>query len=126
MPAVIKVAQAEVRCQATLRTAIVALAAERFRLVRGRWPANLGELAEARILEGVPLDPYTGNALRLVRKPFGLVIYSVGPDRADDGGMPMKWSAKPQGDIVFRLFDPSCRRATPELLPPPRQLVGGE
>src|SRR5205814_1700100 len=113
MPAVIKVAQAEMRCQATLRTAAAALAAERFRQARGRWPGAFREMTAAGFLKEVPMDPYTGGPLRWVRRPSGLVIYSVGPDRVDDGGAPFRQTAKPSGDIVFRLFDPKFRRRPP-------------
>jgi hypothetical protein len=122
MPAVMKVAQAEVRCQATLRTAAAALAAERFRLKHGRWPADLAELISVGLSTGTSTDPYTGDRLRLVRGPAGVVIYSVGPDRVDDGGAPLKRGLKQTGDIAFRLFDPKCRRMTAERLPMPRQV----
>ena len=41
---------------ATMRDAI-----EQFAADRGRWPASLAELAEARYLRAVPADPLTGS-----------------------------------------------------------------
>jgi hypothetical protein len=123
MPAVIKVTQADLRCQATLRSAATAVAAERFRLARSRWPKDLDEMVAGGFLKELPADPYTGEPLRIARKLYGLVIYSVGPDRVDDGGAPFKYAAKPTGDIPFRLFDPKLRRSLAEPLPMPRELA---
>src|SRR5262249_8943322 len=52
-----KAARAFQRSQARLRTAVAALAAERFRQERGQWPSSLGELVPA-YLAAVPTDPY--------------------------------------------------------------------
>ncbi len=35
----------------------------------------------------IPLDPFTGNELTLLRDERGLVLYSVGTDGQDDGGL---------------------------------------
>src|SRR5205823_5299082 len=74
-----KIAEANVRSHAWLRTAVVTVAAERFRLKNGRWPATLTELAPAWIAE-VPTDPYDGQPLRYRRLADGVVIYSIGPN----------------------------------------------
>jgi hypothetical protein len=127
MPAVMKVSQSEVRAQATLRTAAVALAAERFRLKLGKWPENIRALTATGFLNEVSADPYTGEPLMLKRRPSGIVIYSVGPDRLDNGGAPLQRGPKMTGDVAFRLFDPKCRRAIAEPLPMPREqeVAGG-
>ena len=50
----------------------------------------------------------------LKRTPDGLVIYSVGPDRADnDGFMNPEQPLEPGTDIGFRLWDPRHRRQPP-------------
>jgi len=72
------------RNSATLRCAIAALAAERFRLQRDRWPTSLAELTPDQ-LAAVPLDPFDGQPLRLRRREDGIVIYSGGPIGRDDG-----------------------------------------
>ncbi len=96
-----------------LRSAAAALAAERFRRDHGRWPAALAELVPA-YLRAVPADPYAVQPLRLRRLADGLVIYSVGPDKTDDGGTSV--FQNPYGmskDIGFRLWDPANRGRPP-------------
>ena len=67
------------------RTACAALAAERFRLARGRWPETLDELVPA-YLDAVPEDPFDGKPLRYRRRPDGFTVYSIGENGRDDGG----------------------------------------
>jgi len=70
---------------ASLRVAQTAVALERFRLASRRLPATLPELCP-RFLPTVPEDPFDGAPLRYRLLPKGYVVYSVGPDRTDDGG----------------------------------------
>ncbi len=120
MPAVSKVASAAWRDKAVLRCAIAAVAAERFRLARGRWPNDLQELTPT-YLAAVALDPYDGKPLRFKRVADGLLIYSVGPDGKDDGGAFNRQQPTAKGtDLVFRLWDVGRRRQAPaEALPEP-------
>ena len=63
----------------------VAVAVERFRRDRGALPGALTDLVPA-YLSDVPVDPHSGRPL-LYRPAVGAyTIYSVGPDRKDDGG----------------------------------------
>jgi hypothetical protein len=77
-PSVVKIADAERRIKSTTGCAIAGLAAERFRLKEGRWPADLDELVRAKLLERPPEDLFSGKALRFRRASDGVVIYSVG------------------------------------------------
>jgi hypothetical protein len=105
MPVVMKLGEAFARSRAELRCAATALAAERFRLAHGHWPATLDELTP-RFLPAVPLDPFDGKPLRLRRFDDGLLIYSVGLDGMDDGGkVDRKSSAWKGQDLGFRLWD---------------------
>lgn len=105
LPAVSKVAQADQRVQAQLRCAAAALAAERYRLAKGRWPPALADLVPDYLAQ-VPNDPYDGQPLRLRRLDDGLVIYSVGPDLADNGGTLDRKNPIAKGtDLGFRLWD---------------------
>jgi hypothetical protein len=63
-----------------LHCACAALAAERFRLLKGRWPDSLGELVKADLLKGIPLDLVDGKPLRFRKTNDGLVIYSISAD----------------------------------------------
>ncbi len=72
--------------RASLRTAIVALAIERWRLThQGTLPDTLDALGPP-LLPAVPVDPYDGKSLRFKRLSEGYVVYSVGEDGRDDGG----------------------------------------
>jgi hypothetical protein len=102
-----KQSRAELRCAAAL------LAAERFRMARGRWPESLTQLVPS-FLAKLPADPYDGAALRYRRLADGCLIYALGPDREDNGGVLFRGRglAPPFGthvDVGFRLWDIAAR-----------------
>lgn len=99
---------------AQLRCATAALAAERYRLAKGKWPDALDALVPA-YLPAVPKDPYTGEAIRLRRVEDGLIIYSVGQDGKDDGGNLDHLSKEKHVNIDygFRLWDVKYRHQAP-------------
>src|SRR5207247_2942793 len=68
-PSLGKVVQACGRSHAQLRTATVAVAAERYRNAKGLWPNSIDELVPAGFLPTVPRDPFAGQPLRLARLP---------------------------------------------------------
>jgi hypothetical protein len=106
------------RTHAQQRSLIAALAAERFRLANGRWPNSLVELTPAFL--GRPLtDPWTGGPLQFRRLQDGLVIYSVGRDREDNGGEFNREQLDAAGtDEGCRLWDVAKRRQPPPPAPP--------
>jgi hypothetical protein len=120
LPAILRAGQSFRRDQAVLRCAVVALAAERYRLAHGRWPERLDDLVPA-YLAAVPIDPFDGQRLRYKRVADGLLVYSVGPDSHDNGGaFNRKDISAVNTDLVFRLWNPAARRQTArELLPEP-------
>lgn len=77
-----RIAQAE----AEIRSAVAALAIERYRSATGKTPASLSDLAPAYI-EAVPLDPFGDRPLRYVVDLAGYSVYSVGENGKDDGGV---------------------------------------
>jgi hypothetical protein len=107
------------RSRAALRCTIAALAVERYRLAHGRWPGSLEQLVPAYLAE-VPADPFVNHQLRIVRKPDGVVVYSVGLDSKDDGGDVLGTSEKRPDDIGFRLWDLDKRRQAP--MPVPKKI----
>jgi hypothetical protein len=113
-----KVSEAVVRNHAMLRGAIVALAAERFRQKNGQWPASPDELVQAGLLKAVPTDPYDGKPIRLARTADGLIVYSIGPDKVDNGGLRDRQNPVKAGtDLGFQLWDVKARR---QPAPPPK------
>jgi hypothetical protein len=111
------VADSGQRSDAYVRSAIVAVAAERYRLAQGHWPDTLVELKEAGYLKTIPTDPYDGRPLRWRRLDDGQVGYAVGPDLVDNGGnlADRRKPQEPGTDIGFRLWDVAKRRQLPKL-----------
>jgi hypothetical protein len=104
------------RNEAWLRCAIAGIAAERFRLAHGSWPDSLSALTPEFLLE-TPIDPFDGQPLRLRQRKDSLVIYSIGPDGNDDGGVVSRTDFHSAGsDVGFQLWDVSSRR---QPAPPP-------
>jgi hypothetical protein len=118
LPASSKVMSSVPRKLSWLRSAIAAVAAERYRRTRGTWPESLETLVPD-YLDRVPADPYDGQPLRYRRLADGVVIYAVGPDGADNGGhLDRKEPLAEGNDLGIRLWDVKSRRQPP---PPPRQ-----
>ncbi len=95
--------------KAELRCTAAALAAERYRLAKGRWPDGLDALVPD-YLAAMPADPFDGRPLRLRRLADGIVIYSIGADGTDDGGrLDRKDPKAPGTDLGFQLWDADKR-----------------
>jgi hypothetical protein len=100
MPATAKSLQATGRNLAIRDATLCAVAAERHRLKHGQPPQKLADLAP-EFLPAVPTDPFDGQPLRMKADGDGLLFYSVGKDRKDDGGQENENSGEP--DVVVRL-----------------------
>jgi hypothetical protein len=85
---------------ARLRLLTVELALQCYRSEQGQPPGRL-DLLVPRYLHQVPSDPFSGRPL--VYRPQGTnwLLYSIGPDRVDDGGKPMEPSNP--GDFLIGL-----------------------
>ena len=68
------------------RLALTALAIERFRNDNSSLPGSLDDLVP-KYCDETPEDPFTGWDLEFRHADKGYVIYSIGPDRKDDGGL---------------------------------------
>lgn len=110
MPAMIKAQETAQRSRADLRCALVAVALERYRCDHGEWPEPLEALVP-RYLSAVPADPCDGKPLRYRRLPDGVLVYSVGPDKVDNGGALNRRNPLAKNtDRGFRLWDRAARR----------------
>jgi hypothetical protein len=98
---------------ALLRCAIVAVAAERYRLVHKRWPDKVEELAHGS-LPPWATDPFGGGPIGLERGKDGLTVYSRGKDPGSEDLAEPKRRRSVDVRPRIRLFDVEQRR-----LPPP-------
>jgi hypothetical protein len=109
---------------AELRSAMTALAVERYRLARGEWPRDLAALVPT-YLKDVPNDPYDGRPLRYRPTADGVVIYCVGSDQADNQGKRSSGYTLTDGqDVGFQLWDPASERKPKPVLPRGRRGQG--
>jgi tRNA A-37 threonylcarbamoyl transferase component Bud32 len=105
------------REQANSQAALVALAAERYRLVKKDWPADLAALVPGYLAE-IPRDPFDGQPMRYRRIPDGITIYAVGLDGVDNQGALDRTVKMPDGtDIGFQLWDLAKRHPQPKSVP---------
>jgi hypothetical protein len=63
------------------------LAIERYRLTNGDKPPETLSNLTPTFLPSVPMDPFDGQPLRYKKLPKGYLVYSIGRDRNDDGGV---------------------------------------
>lgn len=109
LPALGRSTEKQATSQATLRAAVTGCAVERHRLAHGgRLPESLAELVP-RFLPAVPADPFDGQPLRYRHTNDTYVVYSVGADLADDGGLPPPTNSAERlrkgHDVGFRVTD---------------------
>jgi len=97
IPATGSVFEVRARSTASSRAVDAVIAVERFTRENGRLPKTLEELVP-KFLPQVPADPYDGQPLRYVVRDGEYVIYSVGKNRADDGG---QGNEQLEPDLVF-------------------------
>jgi hypothetical protein len=87
-----------------LHIARTALALEIYRPDHKGYPASLADLGDI-VSPDAGMDPFSGRALIYKPGGAGYILYSVGPDRKDDGGTPMVRGGKDEevrkGDIVW-------------------------
>ncbi len=101
VPAWSKVGEAGRRKHARVRSLLVLLAAERYRLKHGTWPEE----------PELPLDPYDGKPIRYRKLADGVVAYAIGKDGKDDGGKVGRYlTGTPALDEGYRLWDVTKRR----------------
>lgn len=107
-PAVGKTIAKCYRAQNAVTLAHTACALERHRLAHGQFPDQLDALVP-QFAKSVPLDLMTGQPLKYRRTNDGqFVLYSVGIDRVDDGGVakagkrPASTADVERGDWVWR------------------------
>jgi predicted Zn finger-like uncharacterized protein len=103
-PAFTTFLEAVARNKVRLRATQSVVAVRRYMLAHGATPPDLATAVREANLPDVPIDEYSGQALRFVVLNGQPVVYSVGQDQRDDGGK-LEWDLSPgrPGDFVFRL-----------------------
>jgi hypothetical protein len=90
----------EARVEATDACARAAVAMTRYRLDHDKLPTRLSDLVPA-YLNAIPTDPFNGKPLRLVIRNNQWIVYSVGSDGVDNGGV--SFEKVKNGDVIFTL-----------------------
>ena len=91
-----------------LRLARTACALELYRIEKGIYPDTLEELVPG-YLSNVQIDPFDGKPIRYVRRGVGYMLYGIGEDRGDNGGVCYGEAKKtgdfgePDYDLVWRV-----------------------
>jgi hypothetical protein len=93
--------EAVARAEANVACTALALAAAAHQAARGAYPVD-GSALVPEFIARVPMDPFSGEPLRLLPQEGGLIIYSVGPNGVDDGGAELDLVRK-SGDLTFVL-----------------------
>jgi len=97
----------DIRYLAFLNAAQCALLVEQYRLDHeGQLPRELKELVPDYV-ETLPVDPYDGSSIKYKKIGDGYIVYSIGDDQKDDGGIP---DPKP----ILGLYRPSRYRISPD------------
>lgn len=95
------------RIQADSEALLTVLALQRYKLQYGQYPETLDALVQAKLLEKIPIDPFSDNAFvyRVIGEDF--ILYSVGQNFTDDGGQIYRYKDgevrlwAEEGDAVF-------------------------
>lgn len=85
MPAVRQVFEADRRSTMRQAATVTGLAVLEYRVQQGQLPGSLAALVP-QYLPAVPTDSYTGQPLKYLVDGATFRVYSVGPNRQDDGG----------------------------------------
>jgi hypothetical protein len=91
--------QTEAEDEALHAAGQVGVAVARYRLDHNAFPPNFDALVP-RYLDEIPHDPFDGKPLRYRNHGDDFLLYSLGPDRKDDGGAPFDQRTG-SGDLVF-------------------------
>jgi len=97
-------AAAITRHTAALRATTILAALELYRVGHGGYPEALADLVPG-CLARLPLDPYSDEPFCYRRDGEGYLLYSVGPNLTDDGGVPPveRDDLPVEGDLLFDL-----------------------
>ncbi len=99
IPSLVRAPESIATEKARLLQAATATAVARYELAHGAPPDLLDSLVPAYITS-VPEDPFDLHPMRYRREEDSYILYSVGPNGKDDGGI--RGRSEREGDLVFR------------------------
>jgi len=108
-PAIWRVSELCYRNKIGYQAIITILGLLRYKDANGEYPESLDELVEVGFIKEVPLDPYSDGEIVYGREGEDFILYTVGGDFIDDGGVrttskdgiPVNiWDGK-DGDYIF-------------------------
>jgi hypothetical protein len=107
-PALDKIRDVLARRAANLRTASLAIAAERYRRDKGEWPSEL-RLLVPYYIKSVPSDPFAGGPILHAQVAQGFTVYVQGLAAVASGNF-SAIGTMPDHCQGFRLLNPGLRR----------------
>jgi hypothetical protein len=101
LPALGTALQTVAQTQMKAHTAAVGVACDLRMRRGGELPTDASALAP-EFFDRAPTDAFDGKPLRIAKTPDGFMVYSVGPDGADDGGSgdDIVWQKRPAVPVV--------------------------
>ncbi len=103
LPAARSFGEAEARAKVYVRGTTCLIALRMWMDRTHQVPSDLDTVVKAAGLPKVPIDPYSGEPLRLVLLDGKPVVYSIGKDGRDDGGRIDSDHGRKPGDQTYRL-----------------------
>jgi hypothetical protein len=96
------IARVRVQYDANMDALLTTLAIIRYKDEKDRFPSDLQELLSANYLSKLPMDPYSDEPLVYRQTGNNFMLYSLGQDFDDDGGLHSDWGwGERGGDYVF-------------------------
>lgn len=90
------------RCRIAADALVTTFAILRYKAEKNQFPESLDQLISAGYLKQLPMDPYGDGPLVYRRQGDDFMLYSLGADFDDDGGVHSRWGDLQQGgDYVF-------------------------
>ncbi|MHC4927033.1 MAG: hypothetical protein ACYTER_06825, partial [Planctomycetota bacterium] len=104
MPATKRASEINLRVKGQLQIAETALAIERYRLKHDSLPDTLEALVP-EFIDTVYLDPFDGKPIRYVKYEDGYMLYTIGEDGIDNGGLNRSQMSKKLGVKRSKEYD---------------------
>ncbi len=90
------------RCRVRADALITTFAVLRYKAENNQFPESLDQLVSSGYLKQLPMDPYSDGPLVYKRLDGDFMLYSLGVDFDDDGGVHSRWGGGEEGgDQVF-------------------------